>query len=135
MGPPAATAQGQEDKDSSQTIPQSIQPANTNQAVPASAHDANANAIHHGHLQNLPMPTELPPDMNSFMMPQDGSMGADALMNMPMMMPMMMGGIDGTMDANGLLNMPQMAQNGISNGKVSLCLSLILVQIRKLTHA
>lgn len=47
------------------------------------------------------------------MMPQDGGLlGADALMNMPMMMPLMMP--DGSMDANGMMSMPQ---NGISNGK------------------
>lgn len=116
MDPPAATAQGQEDKASSQTNPQSNQPPGTTPA----GHAPNANAIPHGDLSNLPLPTQLPADLNSFMMPQDGSLlGHDALMNMPMMMPMMMGGMDGTMDANGMLNMPQMPQNGISNGKVA----------------
>lgn len=119
MGPPATTAQGQEDKASSQTSPHSDQPANTNQAAPAPTQDPHT--IPQGHLSNLPLPTELPPDLNSFMMSQDGSMlGADALMNMPMMMPMMIGGMDGTMDANGLLNMPQMPQNGISNDEIAL---------------
>ncbi|ROV99018.1 hypothetical protein VSDG_03679 [Cytospora chrysosperma] len=119
MGPPAATAPGQEDKASSQTSPHSDQPANTNQAAPAPTQDPHT--IPQGHLSNLPLPTELPPDLNSFMMPQDGSMlGADALMSMPMMMPMMIGGMDGSMDANGLLNMPQMPQNGISNDEIAL---------------
>lgn len=120
MDSSAAAAPGQGDKASSQTKPQANQPANTGQAAPAPAPAPapDANAIPHGDLSNLPMQTGLPADLNSFMMPQDGSMlGPDALMNMPMMMPMMMGGMDGSMDSNGLLNMPQMPQNGISNGK------------------
>lgn len=110
-------AQGKEDNASLQTSPPLNLRDNTNQAAPAPTHDASTI---HGQFTNLPLPTEIPPNLHPFMMPQDESMlGADALMNMPMMMPMMMGGIDGTMDANGLLDMPQMPQNGISNGKVS----------------
>lgn len=110
---PAATAQGQDDKASSRTNPQSNQSASTTQAAPV----PNANAIPQGDLSNLTLPPELPADLHSFMMPHDGSMlGADALMNMPMMMPMAFGGMDGSMDAHGLLNMPHLPQNGISNG-------------------
>lgn len=113
---PAATAQGQDDKASSRTNPQSNQSASTTQAAPV----PNANAIPQGDLSNLSLPPELPADLHSFMMPHDGSMlGADALMNMPMMMPMAFGGMDGSMDAHGLLNMPHLPQNGISNGKFS----------------
>lgn len=67
-----------------------------------------------GDFSNLPMQTGMPTDLNLLsMLPQDGSLlGPEALMNLPMMMPMMM--TDGSMDANGMLSMPQ---NGISNGK------------------
>ncbi|ROW13076.1 hypothetical protein VPNG_05976 [Cytospora leucostoma] len=114
---PAATAQGQEDKASSQINPQPSQSARTAQAAPV----PDANAIPQGDLSNLSLPAELPADLHSFMMPHDGSMlGAHALMNMPMMMPMTFGGMDGSMDAHGLLNMPHLPQNGISNDEIAL---------------
>ncbi|KAK7742078.1 E1 ubiquitin-activating protein aos1 [Cytospora paraplurivora] len=114
---PAATVQGQGDKASSQINPQSNQSASTTQAAPV----PDATAIPQGDLSNLSLPAELPADLHSFMMPHDGSMlSADALMNMPMMMPMTFGGMDGSMDAHGLLNMPHLPQNGISNDEIAL---------------
>lgn len=115
MDHPAQTAHGQEDSASAHS---NAQPEGSSATHAEPAPDANPNPnpnpMQQGDFSNLPMQTGMPTDLNLLsMLPQDGSLlGPEALMNLPMMMPMMM--TDGSMDANGMLSMPQ---NGISNGK------------------